>query len=87
MQSLLNASKAWQNIPAGSLRKREPSRRDPKNISLVTEADDPKTSSAVKPRGWNHKKINVENEQRKTEQLLNQTFSQKIVKQKSSKIQ
>ena len=25
MQSLLNASKAWQSIPAGFLKKREPS--------------------------------------------------------------
>ena len=30
MQPLLNASKAWQTIPAGSLKKREPSKRHSK---------------------------------------------------------
>ena len=48
MQPLLNASKAWQTIPAGgSLKKREPSKN---KLSLVTEVNEPKTSSLVKPR-------------------------------------
>ena len=49
MQPLLNASKAWQTIPAGSLKKREPSKKDTKT-SLVTEVDKSKASSLVKPR-------------------------------------
>ena len=32
MQPLLNASKAWQSGPAGSLKAREPSKKHPKNI-------------------------------------------------------
>ena len=47
---ILNASKAWQNIPAGSVKKRHPSKKYKTQISLVTEVDNPKTSSLVKPR-------------------------------------
>ena len=55
MQPLLNASKEWQTIPAGSLKKREPSIKQTKNkLSLVTEVDEPNTSSLVKPRRWNN---------------------------------
>ena len=40
MLPLLNAKKAWQTIPAGSLKKWEPSRKHTKNkLKLVTEAD------------------------------------------------
>ena len=40
MQPLLNASKAWQTIPDGSLKKWEPSKKHTKNkLSLVTEVD------------------------------------------------
>ena len=52
MQLLLNASKAQQTIPAGSLKKRELSKKYPKNkLSLVTEADNSKTTSIVTTRG------------------------------------
>ena len=55
MQPLLNASKAWQTIPAGSFKKRKPSKKHPKNqLNLVTEADEPKPSSMVKPSRWNN---------------------------------
>ena len=50
MQPLPNASKWCQAIPAGSLKKREPSIKHTKNkLTLVTEVDQPKTSSLVKP--------------------------------------
>ena len=47
MQPLPNDSKVWQTIPAGSLKKREPSKKHSKNkLSLVvTEVDEQKTSS------------------------------------------
>ena len=36
MQTLLSASKAWQTVTAGSLKKREPSKKHKKNkLSLV----------------------------------------------------
>ena len=35
MQPLLNASKAWQTIPAGSLKKREPSKKYRQNIQKI----------------------------------------------------
>ena len=55
MQPLLNASKKWQNISAVSLKERELSiKHTKKKLSLVTETDDPKTSSLVKPRKWNN---------------------------------
>ena len=51
MQPLLNASKMRQTIPAGSLfKKREPPETCKNKLSLVTEADQPKASSLVKPR-------------------------------------
>ena len=44
MQPLLNASKAWQTIPDGSLKKWEPSKKHTKNkLSLVTEVDELQT--------------------------------------------
>ena len=46
MQSLVNATKAWQT---------ELSIKHTKNkLSQVTKADEPKTSSLVKPRRWNN---------------------------------
>ena len=45
---------AWWTIPAGSLKKWEPPIKHTKNKwSLVTEVDEPKTSSSIKPRMWN----------------------------------
>ena len=43
IQSLLNVSKAWQTIPADSLKKREPSKRYKSKLSLETEVGEPKT--------------------------------------------
>ena len=38
MQPIINASKAWQTIPAGFSKKREPSKKHTKNkFNLVTE--------------------------------------------------
>ena len=55
MQPLTDASKAQQTIPADSLKKREPSKKHPKNkLILVTEVDEPKASSVVKPRRRNY---------------------------------
>ena len=55
MQPLLNASKAWQTTPAGSLKKRELSMQHKNNkLRLATEVDEPKTSSLVKPRRSNN---------------------------------
>ena len=55
MQPLLNVSKAWQTIPAGSLKRWKPSKRHTNNkLSLVTEVEDPNTSSIVKLRRWNN---------------------------------
>ena len=43
MQLSLNASRAWQTFPAGSFKKREPSKKHPKNkLSLVTSVGEPK---------------------------------------------
>ena len=55
MQPLLNTLKAWQTFPAGSLKKREPSKKHTKNkLSLVPEVDEPKISPLVKPKRWNN---------------------------------
>ena len=58
IKSLLNDSKAWQTvIPAGSLKKREPSKKYSKeNLGQVTEVDEPKTSkkNKVKRTRWNN---------------------------------
>ena len=60
MQPLLNATKAWQTIPAGSLKKWEPSRKHTKNkLILVTEADKSKNSSRVNQRRWNKKNSKI----------------------------
>ena len=49
MRTILNASKARQAVPAGSLKKREPSKKHPRNkLGLVTEDDEPKSSYTVK---------------------------------------
>ena len=62
MQSLLSASKAWQTIPAGSLKKREQSIKHTKNkLSLLTEIDDPEISSLVKTRKQNNFKVKFQN--------------------------
>ena len=62
MQSLLNASKAWQNIPDGSLKKRELSIKHTKNkLSLITEVEEPKSSSLLKPRRWNNFIVKFQN--------------------------
>ena len=43
LQPLLNASKAWQSILAGSLKKWAPSKKHPKKkLVLVTELGEPK---------------------------------------------
>ena len=61
MQPLLNASKAWQTIPTVSLRKREPSKKHPKNkLCLVAEVGEPKTNSAMKPKRWNNFIVKVQ---------------------------
>ena len=66
MQSLLNASKAWQNIPNGSLKKRKLSIKHTKNkLSLVTEVEEPKSSSLLKPRRWNNFIVKFQNLKRK----------------------
>ena len=55
MQPLLDASKAWQTIHADSLKKRQNIKKyRKKKLSLVTEVDEPKTNSLVKPRRWNN---------------------------------
>ena len=55
MQPLLNASRVWYTILAGSLKKRETSRKHPKNkLSLATEVDKPKTTLILKPRRGNN---------------------------------
>ena len=52
----------WQTIPARSLKKWEPSKKHPKNkLSLVTELEEPKTSSIVKPRRWNNFIVKFQN--------------------------
>ena len=49
IQPLLNASRVLHTISAGSLKKRQPSKKDPKNILfLVIEVHEPKTSPLVK---------------------------------------
>ena len=68
MQPLLNASKVWQTIPAGSLKKREPSIKHTKNkLSLVTEVDEPKTSALVKPRRLNNFIVKFQNLQHQSQ--------------------
>ena len=49
MKPLLNASEVWQTIPADCLRKREPSKKHPKNKLNLK-----KTSFIVKPSGRNY---------------------------------
>ena len=62
MQPLLNASKVWETNPSGALKKREPSIKHTKNeLSIVTEVDEPKTSSFVKPRRWNNFIVKFQN--------------------------
>ena len=42
-------------ITTGSFKKREPSIKHTKNkLTLVTEVDEPNTSSFLKPRRWNN---------------------------------
>lgn len=51
MRPLQNASKAWETIHADSFKKREPSsKHSNNNLSLVRDADKPKTGSIVTPR-------------------------------------
>ena len=89
-------------IPACSLKKVELSIKHTKNkLSLVTEVDEPKTSSLVKPRRWNnfivkfqnlkHKLLSSEPTKRKlmwkiTQNKLNQTFSPEKFETKAIKI-
>ena len=62
MQPLLNASKALQAVPTGFLKKVRAILKTHKNkLSLVTEADEPKTSSLVKPRRWNNFIVKFQN--------------------------
>ena len=62
MQPLLNASKALQAVPTGFLKKVRAILKTHKNkLSLVTEADEPKNSSVVKPRRWNSFIIKLQN--------------------------
>ena len=74
MQPLIKVSKTWQTIPAGSLKMREPTYNHTK-LNLVTELDEPRTSSLAKPRKWNifivkfqnlkHKLLSLESTKRK----------------------
>ena len=62
MQPLLDASKAWQTIPTDSLKKRENIKKYRKQkLSLVTEVDEPKTNSLIKPRRWNNLIVKFQN--------------------------
>ena len=61
MQPLLNISKLWQTIPAGSLKSETIYKTYKNKLSLVKEVDEPKTSSLVKPKRWNNFPVKFQN--------------------------
>ena len=59
-------------IPAGSLKKREPSKKHTKNNSgLVTEVDEPKSGSLVKLRRWINFMVKFQNLKHNVKNNLN----------------